>query len=298
MSTEENPFSDLPVELTQEEKMDLVLSGIQQLKAEVSSIRTEFKKKFDMLEPLIVKVAKLEEICEGIPVLHKQINDLTMRVVNAEDLTSSLITKNKELKIKLDSYSKLNDKNLDKVSIDIDDKQQHTRCSYIRVNGVSIDPENEKKYGHNQACMMALDETLQPLLKLNKDSTKLPCKEFGDYLENAHCLKIPDGAKDGSYKCPPIIAKFIYRDIKDYILRNKGKIELRDVDKDKGVSRYAFTADLTKMRFERMQKLIKSKRFYKIWHINGKIIKYIKNKGGNVCTVSFFQYTINEWLTL
>ena len=31
------------------------------------------------------------------------------------------------------------------------------------------------------------------------------------------------------YKCPPIIAKFIYQDIKDYILRNKGKIELRDV---------------------------------------------------------------------
>ena len=69
-------------------------------------------------------------------------------------------------------------------------------------------------------------------------------------------------------------------------------------DKVKGVSRYAFTDDLTKMRYERMQKLIKSKRFYKIWHINGKIIKYIKNKGDNVCTVSFFQYTINEWLTL
>ena len=49
MSTEENPFSDLPVETTQADKLDLVLSGIQQLKAEVSSIRTEFKEKFDML---------------------------------------------------------------------------------------------------------------------------------------------------------------------------------------------------------------------------------------------------------
>ena len=82
MSTEENPFSDLPVETTQADKLDLVLSGIQQLKAEVSSIRTEFKEKFDMLEPLIVKVAKLEDICKEIPVLHKQIKDLTSRVVN------------------------------------------------------------------------------------------------------------------------------------------------------------------------------------------------------------------------
>ena len=119
----------------------------------------------------------------------------------------------------------------------------------------------------------------------------------GQFIKNAHILPIPKHAKAGDYKAPPILVRFYSRPLKDFILSNKNDIRVRDIDSKSGVNRYSISADLTKMRYTAMQVLIKSKKFFKCWHIDGRVIKYIKKQGDNIQSVKFFEQSHNDLLS-
>ena len=60
------------------------------------------------------------------------------------------------------------------------------------------------------------------------------------------------------------------------------------------MKKYSISADLTKMRYDVMQKLIKSEKFYKCWHLDGRVIKYIKNEGDSIQSVKLIFKSCNK----
>jgi hypothetical protein len=288
---DKNPFSGLPVEGTKLDKLDEILERMVKSEEKQSSDHNQVMDKISMLDQINLKVGVLEESFKRVLSLEKDVTSLKMTVENLCASVEFLKQENNRMKKKIESLEAKSDGQ----DIGIDDRHQHSRNECARFNGVHISKELEDAVGHNQAAMITIDQMLRPLLDANKSQLKMNITDH-NYLKNAHCLPIPAGAAPGTYKCPPIIARFHSRPLKDFILRNKHKLTVRPTDSELGVTKYRISADLTKDRYKIMQELIKSKHFYKVWHIDGRVIKYVKREGDPVCKVKFFEKTVAQLL--
>ena len=279
--SDKNRFANLPIELTSEDISKDIMEAITKLTEKQSSDHKQVMDKLNSLDDLIQRVHVLEEN-------YKKVLPLIQKFPQIEKDISAIKVVNTNLKTEMESYKS----EIKLLKIKLDDREQHSRNECVRINGVQVDKDLEKSLGHNQAAMKAVEEVLKPLLEANKNRLKMPT-EPGQFIKNAHILPIPKD-KNGSYKVPPIIVRFHSRPLKDFILSNKKNLPIREIDVKNGVDIYSISADLTKMRYYVMQKLIRSKQFSKCWHLDGRVIKYIKNEGDRIQSVKFFDKSCNE----
>ena len=291
--SDKNRFANLPDELTSDDistNIKMLMEGLNKLRDKQSSDHEQLMAKLNALEGIKEKVDVLEENYQKLVPL---IDKFDVLESNYKKLSENIETQKKEnMEIKKNMEGQKSE--IKWLKLKLDDKEQHNRNECVRMNGVEINKDDEKTLGHNQAAIKAVEEVLKPLLDANKDKLKMPT-EPGRFIKNAHILPIPKHAKTGSYKVPPIIVRFYSRPLKDFILSNKKEINVRDTDCKNGVINYSISADLTKLRYEAMQSLIKSKKFFKVWHLDGRIIKFIKKQGDKVQSVKFFEH--NELLS-
>ncbi len=287
--SDKNRFANLPDELTSDDISADIMEAIKKLGEKQASDHKQLMDKLNTLEGIKAKVDVLEENYQNLLPLVSKIELLETKF---SDFENSQRKENIELVKKIEG----NTSEIKWLKLKLDDKEQHNRNECVRINGIQIDKEDEKALGHNQAAIKAVEEVLKPLLDANKDKLKMPTGP-GQFIKNAHILPIPKQAKAGDYKAPPIIVRFYSRPLKDFILSNKNDIRVRDIDCKSGVNRYSISADLTKMRYTAMQVLIKSKKFFKCWHIDGRVIKYIKKQGDNIQSVKFFEQSHNDLLS-
>lgn len=298
MSLGKNSFTELPQELTMEEKIDMIFKSMAKAETDRSDLKKQLAEQSSMIENLVKRVSIAEETSKRVPVLENSVTKLFESTSNNKDNITILLKKNKEIEKKMEELLVAQKKMEWDLSLKNDDLEQHDRNELIYLNGVVVDEDNEKLYGHRQAAMMAVDEVLRPLIDANKNTLKMPTEKWGDYLKNAHCLPIPEKAPAGSYKCKPILARFKFRSLKDFILSNKDKLAVRQVDLNLGTTNYSLSAALTKKRYAFLSDLLKSKHWFKVWHIDGKHIKMIKRKGDPVKKVKFFEFTKEELMAM
>ena len=287
--SDKNRFANLPDELTSDDISADIMEAIKKLGEKQASDHKQLMDKLNTLEGIKAKVDVLEENYQNLLPL---VSKFELLETKFEDFTNSQRKENIELVKKIEG----NTSEIKWLKLKLDEKEQHNRNECVRINGIQIDKEDEKALGHNQAAIKAVEEVLKPLLDANKDKLKMPTGP-GLFIKNAHILPIPKQAKAGDYKAPPIIVRFYSRPLKDFILSNKNDIRVRDIDCKSGVNRYSIIADLTNMRYTAMQVLIKSKKFFKCWHIDGRVIKYIKKQGDNIQSVKFFEQSHNDLLS-
>lgn len=172
---------------------------------------------------------------------------------------------------------------LQQVKEEMNMQQQHSRNWCARVNGVSVPDEDVAKLGHINAVKKAVyDKVLSKIIQNDKVKMKIPSPydKYWDVIENAHTL--PTTKKDGFP--PTIIVRFKERSVRNVILEHKSVKNIagervlescvtRD-DKIKGVSKYTITADLTKTNLQRITTLMNSGKFERIWHLDGRILKF------------------------
>lgn len=281
-----------------EDKIDFIFKGISKAESDRSQLRKVMSDQSLLIETLIKRVSVAEEMSKRVPSIEAKFADLVIKVSNNEDNINCLVRENRDLKSRMEENAKFQSKSDQALSISIDDVEQHDRNELIYINGLVVDEAKEKIYGHRQAAMMAVDEAFRPLIEANKGSLQMPTEKWGDYLKNAHCLPIPENAPVGAYKCKPILARFKFRSLKDFILRNKDSLSVRLVDQNLGTAKYSLSAALTKKRYKFLSELIKSKHWYKIWHIDGKHIKMIKKKGDTMKKVKFFEFSKEQLMAM
>jgi len=301
--SDKNRFANLHDELTSDDISANIMEAIKKLgEKQASDHKQLIEKQASDHKQLMDKLNTLEGIKEKVDVLEENYQNLLPLVSKVAQLESKFsgfsktIDSQRKENIELVKKIEGNTSEIKWLKLKLDDKEQHNRNECVRMIGIQIDKDDEKALGHNQAAIKAVEEVLKPLLDANKDKLKMPTGP-GQYIKNAHILPIPKQAKAGDYKSPPIIVRFHSRPLKDFILSNKNDIRVRDIDCTSGVNRYSISADLTKMRYNAMQVLIKSKKFFKCWHIDGRVIKYIKKHGDNVQSVKFFEQSHNDLLS-
>lgn len=186
----------------------------------------------------------------------------------------------------------------------VNDQQQHSRNWCVRVNNLCIPEEEVKKFGHINATRKVVFEKIFSNILQHPDVKKkceMPIENFWDVVENAHTLP----GKKGSKYPPTIIARFRERSVRNLILENKNITNSEGVkllestvsscEKEKGIQRYSITADLTQINHGRMAKLISSGKFDKVWHLDGRVVKFfLKGQKGKPYTAKLSDKTADE----
>lgn len=155
----------------------------------------------------------------------------------------------------------------------VDDREQRERNFALRVTNVSISKEEEEKFGHNVAAARAVfNKAMKPVLNKPGIREKLdqPINQWSDIIETAHILPNKDKKKG-----PQIIVKMKSRPVRNTILANRPP-------RKEGLP--TMTADLTKRRYAILQKLIKSKKFKKVWILDGQKLRFTLPEGETVYT--------------
>lgn len=196
---------------------------------------------------------------------------------NLEENYSSLQADHKKLQKDYVSLGKEVDENREWLN----SQEQHKRNNYMRVYGVEVNKKLEEKYGHNAAAMMTVHQQVLKPMCAAEGVQKLahPTDEYYNILANAHVL--PEKKKSGGgvgeegrvpSSPPPIIVRFYSPDVRNFFLRHKYILKQGQLE---GVSKNVYLAqDLTRMNHKRQQRLIDSKRFEKVWIIDGRKVKF------------------------
>ena len=162
-------------------------------------------------------------------------------------------------------------------------REQYARGWCVRVFGLHVGDEEERKLGKDRAAMKkSFDKIIKPILteaKAKGDIETVPA--WYNVLENGHKLKVRRGAADSQSKTTqpePIILRFISKHMRNVVLRNKKdaipKPSAAEVA-EFGITKYRIAEDLTRQNFTLMQSLWASDKGSSAWSIDGKL-QFIK----------------------
>lgn len=201
--------------------------------------------------------------------MHDLLKELNSKVELQEKQIAGLQSENLLLKEKVSD-----------LETSADWQEQRQRNHAIRIYGLEVDPIEEKNRGHVPAAMSAVHKAIRSAIPQISEKLGCPMDVPCDYIKAAHIL--PSGNKNGN--ADPIYCVFYSNEIRNQVLLSK-KIHKKNV-----------VADLTQRRRAIIQKLISSKRFFKVWHYNGRIIKYLVNEKDTVKSVQFSEKNANDIL--
>ena len=282
-------FENLSVETTVAEDIRGIKEELSKLKV-IESLSARITANESELSSLSKAMSDLQDVNTELQKEMKEVKDDLQSRPSKADFDA--------LKNKLSSFEKEHilpfKKELETVKEGVDTREQASRNYCVRINGLLVpgaQAKNISEYDHAKLCMAAVHEMIQPVLIKKKDSIAFSIEKPSDYIETAHVLPIP---KSGNYMCPPIFVRFKNRNLRNLILANKNFAQLRKIDSEKGTKNYRIVADLTKRRYAIMQQLIRSEKFVKVWHLDGKTIKFVTKKSEKVFKVKMFEHTPNE----
>ena len=230
-----NIYSSLDVEMSQEEKIDVILLDIKKV------------------------LNRMKSLEDANQVLHDKLAEKDCVI--------------KEIQEKMDEREQEKDRVIKELEDKMDEREQRERNFALRVTNVSISKEEEEKFGHNVAAARAVfNKAMKPVLSKPGIKEKLdqPVNHWSDIIETAHILPNKDKKKG-----PQIIVKMKSRPVRNTILANRPP-------RKEGLP--TMTADLTKRRYAILQKLIKSKKFKKVWILDGNKLRFTLPEGETVYT--------------
>ena len=282
-------FENLSVETTVAEDIRGIKEELSKLKV-IESLSARITANESELSSLSKAMSDLQDVNTELQKEMKEVKDDLQSRPSKADFDA--------LKNKLSSFEKEHilpfKKELETVKEGVDTREQASRNYCVRINGLLVpgaQAKNISEYDHAKLCMAAVHEMIKPVLQKKKDSIAFSIEKPSDYIETAHVLPIP---KSGNYLCPPVFVRFKNRNLRNLILANKNFAQLRKIDSEKGTKNYRIAADLTKRRYAIMQQLIRSEKFVKVWHLDGKTIKFVTKKSEKVFKVKMFEHTPNE----
>ena len=183
----------------------------------------------------------------------------------------------KEMEVKVETLMK-DVKNLKGA---VNDREQYARGWSVRVFGLNVSEDDEKKFGKDKAVMKkAYDRLIKPILneaKLKGEIETVPA--WYNVLENGHKLRQSKKAKETNPKAPPpIIIRFSSKYMRSTVLRNKKKSTptptLAEVT-ETGVKVFRIAEDLTAHNFFLLRSMWDDARVENAWTIDGRI-RYTK----------------------
>ena len=166
-------------------------------------------------------------------------------------------------------------KELKKCKREINDREQYARSWSVRVFGLNVTEEEEKKLGKDVAVMQAAyDKVFKPILVGAQSRgliTTVP--EMSSLLENGHQIGKQIKDKNGVLLPRPCILRFSARYMRNMVLKNKKTFMPKPSHAEiaRGVSKFSISEDLTSSNYTMLKNLIKDSRVDKVWTIDGSI---------------------------
>ena len=241
---------------------------------------------------------------------------LNKMVKTLEDLFD-LVHKNKEtnlrnhtelltkLKVRDEKVAKLEKqvesliKDMKYIKGSLNDREQYARGWSVRVFGLHVGAEEEKKLGKDRAVMKkAYDRIIKPILKEAKAKGEIKTVPTAWYnvLENGHKLKPSKKATPGAP--PPIILRFCSKYTRNVVLRNKKQHmpKLTAAESTEfGSKSMKMSEDLTTRNFILLSSLWDDARVDNAWTIDGRI-RFTKVGDARINHVQSSLSTVDEIL--
>ena len=197
-----------------------------------------------------------DEILKAIGDVKKDTGEIKLRLTDIEAAVKNNSTKVDEHELKL---SKLSDA--------LNDREQHSRNSSIRIFGMKVDPDTARDA--ISTAKAVYDDVLKVILDAAVEAGDLRVvPRWFELIEHCHCLK--DIKNEGK---PPIIVRFQSRLIRYLIFKFKKSV-LTNADND--LSHISIVEDLTTMNYKKLKEL-RSKDVV-AWSLSGRI--FYKDKDG------------------
>ena len=157
--------------------------------------------------------------------LRKELDEIRQLVEGKSDIVT---LSNKAAESVVEKLATNQHKNLEKQVLVANEKananEQYARNWCLRVYGVTIPKEDVAKVGHSRAAKEAVyNAVIFPIFNklAEKGDTDLSeVSSAGAIIENCHAVG-KEISKDGKVLPPPIIIRFMRRDIHDLIIRNR-----------------------------------------------------------------------------
>lgn len=233
-------------------------------KAEIAALKEDFQVKTDTLKS---ELDSIRQLIEGK-------SDSIKLSDNAVETVVKSVATEKYKKLE-NSVTLANEKN--------NSLEQYTRTWCVRLYGVAVDRTRENAVGPVKAAMEAAYNTvIQPILVKVADRDREAggldsVPSITECIENAHKLG-KDFIKNGKTLPPCIIVRFMKREIRDIVIKNRKFAPAPSKEqKDNGVEMFRVVEDLTRLNHQRLQSLIEDNRVEKVWSIQGKFRLILKD---------------------
>ena len=164
---------------------------------------------------------------------------------------------------------------LKELKVAVNDLQQCSRLSYLRVFGVGVSEDEVNRVGQDKAVTSKVyEKILEPLLRGAKSRGLIPTvPSLDSVLTEGFRSGRPSEDEQGRSIPPPLVVKFASKQIRDAVLRCKKEFmpSPTHADKAAGVKRYALVEDLTRPTHQLFRALVDDKRVGAVWTVDGKI---------------------------
>ena len=207
----------------------------------------------------------------GLDGITSMIKGLQEQVTDLKKENGDLKNENEMLKTRIET-----------VEEGLDWQEQRYRNHAIRVFDVKVDSKVEKDKGNVTACMETVHASLGKVKSLISEKLNISMVKASDYIKMAH--KLPGKSSAPNMTSDPIYVVFTTTQVRNEILSAKR------------VHKCPMSADLTQKRRALLKKLIESKKFFKAWHLDGKIIKYMRSEKDKPKVIPFSAAKVHELL--
>ena len=169
---------------------------------------------------------------------------------------------NIELSVKQNSDKiSVHDNDISFLKSAVNDKEQHSRNSSIRILGLKLSDDEARDAG--QTAKVVYSKVLKPILNLAvKEDLLSTIPAYFELIEHCHTLK----AKPGSTKPVPIICRFQSRLVRQMVFKFKRQAMS---DPDLNLSSISIVEDLTSANFKKLMSL--RDKDIKCWSFGGHI---------------------------
>jgi len=212
---------------------------------------------------------KQDEILEALLELKEGIASITLKLDNFETKLTHL---SQSVKILESSVSKLEPR-VHKHDVMINEREQHSRNSSVRVSGFKLPDESKDPMS---VALHIYNSLLKPILDLAVESKSISSvPPMVQLIEFAHCLP---SKQDPA----PIIIRFQTRLLRQLVFKFKKPYFTK-----KKISGLFISEDLTALNFKYLRDLKNNDKVLKAWSINGKLKFILKENPDSVKSFRF-----------
>jgi hypothetical protein len=209
----------------------------------------------------------IKDLHQSLQLLITSVTNLTAKVEAVEQKLVAM----EQFQLKVNTL----EKDVLNIKTTINNVDQDTRASVIRVSGLSVSDADMEQHGYEKAVIKRVyDRIVKPILNVAKNNGNIDSvPTMLNVLEQGYVASKSIIDKQGRTLPPVLAVRFTNRFLRNTVLRlrRENMPSPSDAEKAAGVSRYYINEDLTPDVARKVKELRGSGLVERVWTVDGKI---------------------------